>query len=444
MGMITQVAGAMRTVLTTVASHAGRASGFVKRASKIGGAELTQTLVFGFQANPQATLEELAQAAATIGVAVTPQGLDQRFTKEAADCLRQVLEATVAQVITADPVVIPLLQRFAGGVYVQDSTTISLPASLRALWPGCGGSGDEAGAAALKVQVQWNYLTGALSVVSLHAGRESDRAAPVQTTPLPKGALRLADLGYFSLKVLAAYSEQGVLWLSRLLTNTAVNWRDGARLDLVSFLSQSTATQLNLEIRLGATAQLPARLIAVRLPQEVADRRRARLHQQASDKGKTVSQTALALADWTVLVTNLSVEQLSVREALVLARARWQIELLFKLWKSHAQVDETRSTKPWRILCEVYAKLLAIIIQHWLLLLGCWHAPDRSLPKAARTLQHLAWHLAATFASGSLVLLEAALTTIQRCLRAAGRVNKRRAAPASFQLLLDPELLPFA
>jgi hypothetical protein len=44
-----------------------------------------------------------------------------------------------------------------------------------------------------------------------------------------------------------------------------------------------------------------------------------------------------------------------------------------------ALLDEWTGTKPWRILCEVYAKLLAMVIQHWVLLLACWDDPHRSL-----------------------------------------------------------------
>ena len=57
---------------------------------------------------------------------------------------------------------------------------------------------------------------------------------------------------------------------------------------------------------------------------------------------------------------------------LVILRLRWQIERVFWLWKEHGFIDQWRSKKPWRILSEVYAKLAAMVIQQWLIQLGCW------------------------------------------------------------------------
>jgi IS4 transposase len=71
-----------------------------------------------------------------------------------------------------------------------------------------------------------------------------------------------------------------------------------------------------------------------------------------------VSAARLRLADWTILLTNVPPELPSVEEALVLARCRWQIELLWKLWKQHGKIDTWCSEKPYRILTEIYAKLL--------------------------------------------------------------------------------------
>src|ERR671924_1530868 len=104
MTTIPQVARAMRKILTITADEAARATRFVQRTSPLGGATFSQTLVFGFLSNPQASLEELAQTAAALGVSITPQALDQRFTDTAAACCKQVLHAALARVVTADPV----------------------------------------------------------------------------------------------------------------------------------------------------------------------------------------------------------------------------------------------------------------------------------------------------------------------------------------------------
>ena len=86
-------------------------------------------------------------------------------------------------------------------------------------------------------------------------------------------------------------------------------------------------------------------------------------------------------------MTNVPARLLSHEQAFALLRARWQIELLFKLWKQEALLDEWTGSKPWRILCEVYAKLLAMVIQHWVLLLACWDDPHRSLMGVAEVLR---------------------------------------------------------
>jgi Transposase DDE domain len=355
---IPQVARAMREVLTTTADATAKATQFVRRTSPLGGATFSQTLVFGFLGNPQASLEELAQTAATLGVPITPQALDQRFTPAAAACLAQVLRAAITRIITADPVAIPLLERFTA-VCVQDSSTIVLPDTLAAVWQGCGGTTTSSTAAALKLQVRLELRTGQLEGPQLQDGRASDRAALLPTT-LPSGALWLADLGYWSLNTLQTLDQQGVCWLSRLQVQTAVYDTTGQQRDLLVLLEAQPTEALDLAVELGETHRQPARLLAVRVPPAVANERRRRLRAIARKKGRTVSARRLALAAWTMLVTNVPAERLTVREALVLGRARWQIAFLFKLRQSPVRVDESRRLNPWCILCEVYAKLLVM------------------------------------------------------------------------------------
>jgi hypothetical protein len=229
MTTIPQVARAMREILPTTADEAARTTRFVQRTSPLSGATFSQTLVFGFLGNPQATLEELTQTAATLGVEISLQALDQRFTASAAG-LHQVLVTAIARVITAEPVTIPLLQRFTA-VYVQDSSTIVWPEVFAAQWHGCGGSTASSASAALKLQARLEMCTGRLDV-QLQEGRASDRAA-VLPGPLPAGALRLAALGYWSLEACAALAQHQVFWLSRLQMQTAVYDATGDRRELL-------------------------------------------------------------------------------------------------------------------------------------------------------------------------------------------------------------------
>lgn len=441
MATIAQVAGAMQRILGPVAERAARATGFVRRASKLTGGRFVQTLVFGWLAQPAARLSQLAQTAAALGVPISAQGLDQRCGRASAECVREVLEEAVRVALAASPVAVAVLGRFTQ-VAVQDCTTISLPAALAAAWPGCGGGSPASGAAALKLGVRLDLVTGQLAGPYVEAGRTNDRATTMAALPLPPGALRLADLGFFSLDEFAALAAQGGYWLSRWQPGTAIFTADGQRHELLPLLAVATAGTVDPPVRLGVRQRLAARLLAVRVPQEVADQRRRRVRAAARDKGRTASAAHLALCAWTVFPTNVPPDRLTLREALTLARARWQIALPFKLWKGHLRVDAWRSADPWRILTEVYAKLLAALVQHWLVLVGCWHHPDRSLLQAARAIQAHAPHLATTF-DGYRPLC-GALHTLARHLAAASRLNTRRPAPATVQRLLALDAAPLA
>lgn len=436
MSTIPQVSQAMQHLLITTAQAADAKLHYTKRPdrAKFTAATLTQTLVFGFLAHPDARIEQLAHSAARVGVDVSPQAIDQRFSRATAALLQEVVTASMHHVIGADPVAIPILQRFSA-VRVHDSTTIVLPDCLADHWRGCGGSSAEHTSAALKCGVQLDLLSGALCGLDLADGRASDQRLGVQHAPLPKGSLRLADLGFYNLNVLAALSAHEVYWLSKL-EPTAVIWDEcGCSWSLLAWVQALGAVeQWEGQVWVGKHQRVPARLLVQRVPQEVADQRRRRLRETARKKGVMPSTAALALAEWTLLITNIPSALLTLQEALVVAKVRWQIELLFKLWKSHGRVDSWRTGKAERVLCEVYAKLLAMVVQQWALVLGCWQFPERSLVKAAQVVRDHAPELAS--ARGQIDRLNEALATIQLVLRRTARMNTRKKHPNTYQLLL--------
>jgi hypothetical protein len=433
---IAQVSSAMQTVLTTLAETADAQLHYTRRPdiAKFSASTLLQTLVWGWLAHPDASLEQLAQSAARVGVSVSPQAIEQRFSFATASLLRTVLSASLDQVLASDPLAIPLLERFAG-VFVQDSTTIVLPDALAGQLRGCGGSTSANTAAALKCGLQLDLLHGRYSGLDLVEGRAADQRLPIQQASLPPGALRLADLGFFDLAVFAGLSRAGVFWLSKVHTDLLISDAKHRELPLLRFVQQlGEVSQWQGWVVVGKGRRLPARLLLQRVPQEVADQRRRRLRKAARDQGRQPNVVALALAAWTILLTNIPATLLSLDEALVLAKVRWQIELVFKLWKSHGLVDQWRSDKPARILCEVYAKLLAMLLQQWCFIIGCWAYPDRSLVKAAQVVRDHAVELAS--ARCRLERLAEVLETIQLVLKRSARMNPRRKHPNTYQLLL--------
>ena len=292
MTSIAQVAASLTEVLETVPNRVARETGCIKRQGKFTGSSLVGTVVLGMLREPSATLEELAQMAEACGVSVSAQAIDQRFTAEFAAILTDVLAAAVGQVVTGDPVTLPLLARFTG-VYLQDCSTISLPQDLADDWPGCGGSGD-AGRAAIKLGSRLDLLGGRLDGPYLASGRTHDRSVPGATTPLPAGSLWMADLGLVTLARLEAIAAEGSAWLTRIKANTHIETADGQVWEQASLLASQDHDRVELPVRLGKRARLPARLLAIRVPEAVAEERRARLRADAGGCGAQASAPSTA------------------------------------------------------------------------------------------------------------------------------------------------------
>ena len=434
MCVLTDLATTLQTLLTTEAEQAARDTGCVRRARKLCGATFVQALVLGWLHDPHASLDALADFAADLGADLSPQALDQRLTPAATQCLAAVLTAALQRVVTATPAAVPLLRRF-NGAYVFDTTTVALPPALAALFPGCGGSAPGAGQATLKAHACLELTTGTLDL-DFGPGRQPDVSSALARGPLPEGALRLADRGFFDLGVLQDYTDQGVFWITRVPARLVVQQGPGVAGPLAEFLGRQEGDRIDAWVRVGGEGRLACRLLARRAPAAVVAKRRSRLYKQAKKKGRKVSAAQLTLCAWTVYLTNLHADLLRWEEAWVLARARWQIELLFKLWKSHGGLEASRGARAERVLCEVYAKLIGQVVQQWLLVTCGGPCVAYSYPKAARRVRRQAPVLALLLPVAAEVVR--ILERLRQRMQKRCRTQRRGGQPSTYELLLDP------
>jgi hypothetical protein len=439
MGIITKVGAALQQLFGKTAEEAAASSGVIVRKRKFTGWSLARTFVLGFLRHPEASDEELAQMAVECGVAVTPQALEQRHTPKLVKFLQELFRRATKLVVGSDQPLAPILERFAN-VTVLDSSTITLPDSMQEEFAGCGGSYG-GGAAALKLQTEWDLRSGAVTHVEIEPGRSPDGATCRQEARRGRGSLRITDLGYFNLRVFADMTQEGEYFLSRLQFGTSVLLPEGNPVALLPWLAQQPGPFVDQRILLGQEQRLSCRLIAWRLPEEQANRRRQQLRRESLSKyGKEPSAERLAWCDWTILVTNVPVDMMTPEEAVVLYRARWQVELLFKRWKGQDLVAVLRGSTAVRQMVGVWSRLLAALVQHWLMLASAWGDPTKSLSKVCEAIRPFVGRLAAGL--DQLSALERVLADVCAVVAKTCRRNKR-SKPGTFELLNDVSRLDF-
>jgi hypothetical protein len=438
---IAELHPALHDLFHDTADLLARQAGFCRRARKLTGPVFAQALVFALLENPAATLDDFADVAAdALDTPVSPQAFDQRFTPAAAAFLHDLFRDALNRSFNSlRPALLPLLRRFPA-VFLRDATLVALPPSLASAFPGRGGRHVPHGqAAAVKLVLEAEVTTGELTEMSLLAGLDNEKTAAVAGKPLPEGALLLEDLGFFAGARLQAYADQGVYVLTRIPARTAVFDLEGRRLDLVRELRRLKGDSLDRRVRILHGTKLAVRLLAVRVPEREAQQRRERVRREARQRGRPVSQKKLDLCDWNILVTNAPRRLLGLAAAGAVRRVRWQIELVFKVFKSEGRIDETRSQCPHRVLCELYAKLLAMVVQQWALLAAGYVMLRHSARRAARRVRQRALRLLQGVQRIEALAREVA--RLAAVLRRRCRIVRRHAAPSTLDRLSahDPE-----
>lgn len=335
----------LQTLFTSTANTVAREVGFIRRQRKLTGAHFLQATVFGWLQHATATRQQLYESLCLTGASLTAQGFEQRFRPPAIAFLRTMLDQALRYQFEAETLC-PVLARFQG-IYLTDSTRLD--------------------GLALKVAARLELQNGQLAL-SLDDLDTHDNVTHVCQAPLPRGALHVGDLGFFDLKRFEGWRQAGVDWVTRYKTGTILTDIEGQRLTLQTLL-RGRRRVVRRAVLVGGR-RVPMMLQARRVAADVVRKRLTRLRRQASRKQRPLSPRQRSLTGWTIYLTSLT--DLSFEQVHTLYRARWQIECLFKRWKSLGQLAHSRTRDPVRQQCEGLAKLLAVLVAHWISQAAGW------------------------------------------------------------------------
>jgi len=362
-----------------------RRTKFVQRASKITGKLFLALVTFGRWSTPKTSLAQLAAKAAQVEqpVEVTPEALYQRLNARALAFLQDLLQTAFAKLHTGDTECDEALFAPFARVHIADSTGFGLPDSLQEQFPGAGGSGSKAGA---KSQLVWEYKSHTFEHFALIPWKVPDNKYVDTVVELARPySLFLFDLGYFKLAAFAQLAATQAYFLSRLNHQTTLLEVSKGRvhpLELARGLGKEARPLLEKTILLGVRERVAARLIAVRMPDAIVNERRRQARRVAKKRGYTPSQAHLTLLAWNLFITNVPSTVWSPQTVCTAYSLRWQVELVFKSWKSHLHLATFTTTTKNSTLCYLYGRMLLVLLTYALcptLRATVWQKQQREL-----------------------------------------------------------------
>ena len=344
-----------------------RRTGFVRRRSKMTGKVFLALVTFGLWSNAQTTLSQLAAKMRQLGAhhAVSAEAIHQRMNPRAVAFLQDLMQQAFAKIQRLEHRCDDGVLECFSQVYISDSTGFGLPACLQNLFPGSGGSASVAGA---KIQLVWEYTQSLLVHFVLTPLNLPDQKYVDQVVALAQsGCLFIFDLGYFKINAFALISQAGAYFLSRL--NHQTNLYEGdtpglSPLDLVEVLKETPFDVIEKAIFIGEKERVSSRLIAVRLPDAIANERRRVARKKAKEKGYTPTSTHLFLLAWNLFITNVPGDIWTPETAAKAYPIRWQIELIFKSWKSHCNLAVMNAKKKETVLFYLYGRILLVLLTY--------------------------------------------------------------------------------
>ena len=298
-----------------------------------------------------------------LGIDISKQGVSDRINHHGVAFLKQVLNTIIQDRSDLHSIYNTGVFKTFRNVYLQDSTHLALPNQFADIYPGAKNQSHKK-SAGLKIQAIFSLFRDQLTYFSISPFTRPDQSASKDILDYIKaGDLIIRDLGYFVLSVFKELVFNGVFLLSRYKSNVSIYYPEtGKKISLLKLLNKKTS--LDISVLLGSEQQVPMRLVAVPVPDNIANERRRKAKNNRDSKCNPSKET-LKLLGWEIFVTNVDNTIWSPSDILKIYGIRWRIEIIFKTWKSHLainQIPERVNRNELEIY--LYAHLLNIIFFH--------------------------------------------------------------------------------
>ena len=342
-------------------------SKFVQRenAVKVNGRIFLDLIVFNSDQLKEQSLNDLTVALnCKYGIDITKQSLNERFNQYALLFLKNALEKLLQNQVS--------LNRFAFAsehfdrILIKDSVCFQIDESLKDIYEGSGGSGSEA---AIRIQFEYDVLNGVINDLSVNAFNDQDATDSLATIEKTQaGDLVIRDLAYMNLEVLKRLIEKLVLFICRVNPNTKIyelikgNYKELNFNNIKRYMIKHQLSYLEKQVYLSLRYKLKVRLMIYLLPDEVVNERLRKAQRNNNKKGRgQCSKEYKARACFNLFITNGTTDVIPIDKVYQFYKLRWQIELMFKIWKSLCNIDKVKKVKQYRLECYIYSRLIFIV-----------------------------------------------------------------------------------
>ncbi len=338
-----------------------REVGFCQRNRKLSPRQFIEMLLCKcFSSDQESLVDHAIDLKLNRGIEIKKQSIQNKFTDKAVEFIKSLVSIQLAKKLDLPSTYLNMFS----AVLIQDSTRFGLPESLSKEYAGYGGRGAKAGG---KIQFAYELKTHQMYYSSFEAMTENDLTASKNNKWIQEGSLILRDLGYYSHEGLQEIIDKNAYFISKAKPKTALFTLDHQRLDLIKLIDKMKKNKimhLEKELLIGHEAKMKVRVIFNLVPDEVKRQRTKAVDYKAKSNNYTVQKEYRIWAGINVFITNVDKKTLTYEHIMNIYRLRWQVELVFKTWKSHYKIDRYKTMRKERIECYLYANLLLILL-HW-------------------------------------------------------------------------------